>query len=68
MKTKKNSKKMVLNKITVAALNNSEINKIIGGDTLTCFDTCLYSCTCYTQFTNCEELTGLPDSINHCTC
>ena len=67
MKTKKLSKKLVLNKKTVASLNNAEIKDIKGGETglYTCQATCNTACpTCNTE---CSCVTCFPCSYIVCT-
>lgn len=45
MKTKKFSKRLVLNKETVANLSSKEKNKVKGGGLPTWYTLCLYTCT-----------------------
>lgn len=67
MKTKKISKKLGLNKKTVAHLNSHQLAEIRGGD-CTCCPTCPATCegaTCLTcaALTNCDTCRNCPTLI-----
>lgn len=55
MKTKDNSKKLVLKKTKVTHLKDSDLNKVNGGETLTCCTYAPTGCGRSIEFTNCPD-------------
>ena len=63
MKTKKFTKKLLLNKTTVTNLSNDESKKILGGNNTAEFTSCPEACLClsdYDCYTNQANCTYIP--------
>ena len=70
MKKKAFTKRLVLNKTTVANLDGSQMVAVKGGDSepILCIETMHKTCTCHTCIYNCTTQDPNQICVNTCTC